>query len=634
MNTARRMRKEAHQLMWSWLLLTGAGVFTLFYRLIVGRTYLAGNILRFVLEICILAGVPFLAALPFGSEFENRTFLLLVAQPIDRTKLWAEKQVAAIAALLPTVAVLMLGVVIAQPGDGDAWRLGWAWIAGSFAGATLWTVIARTTLGGMTLTIATNILLLIAWRRLEDFLASHSLYSSGMKATFQIIFVMYLAGAFLLGRHAFLRQQAIESSSSDEILSRITSAIVPERFRNLLRPTPSSAWLNLLRRELRLLRPVWLLVFLNLISWSLLVIFGLVPRHGSSDTVSVTLLIVTMIINPLIAFLSGVLSLGEERTIGTHDWHMTLPISVTRQWATKLLVGVVVSVMFGALLPNAMLYLAGSFHGNPRLYVNPRDFAIFSAVCAVITVLGFWASCLAKGMLKATVLVFGTVFSIVAAIAIADPVSDLVIKATKPALRTLIANSDPFFFSRTFMFVHFDWVIWAVTAIATMMIINGSFRAFRTQRCGDFKEAVRAVMPVASFVFFACLTFSVYVAVVFTAREQVKIFFRETHAAIQKIQASAATDRQRLSLRTDDLSKVAHLSPFTRKWLGDSNITVDEAAPLAKLPECCQDHFSTERSPGTHSYSATFKLGNHHTCRMTYRATPTDIGALGATCEP
>src|SRR5205807_3921987 len=77
----------------------------------------------------------------------------------------------------------------------------------------------------------------------------------------------------------------------------------------------------------------------------------------------------------LIALLSGSLSLGEEKTWGTHDWLLTLPVSPSLQWFVKLATGIFISVLCGALIPMSILFIAHKWSGNPA-YALPHAFAL------------------------------------------------------------------------------------------------------------------------------------------------------------------------------------------------------------------------------------------------------------------
>ena len=128
-----------------------------------------------------------------------------------------------------------------------------------------------------------------------------------------------------------------------------------------MRCRPTGAILNLIRKELRLLRPVWLLSLLAAVGWACLAILGALHQHGSTRNFEAAVEALGVISTLLIAILAGSLSLGEERTSGTHSWHLTLPVSALRQWRIKLCMSLFAGFVGAGLLP---LLIAGPLFGK------------------------------------------------------------------------------------------------------------------------------------------------------------------------------------------------------------------------------------------------------------------------------
>src|SRR5919106_793556 len=59
-----------------------------------------------------LLGSALLAALPFGAEFQHRTMVLLMAQPVTRARVWLTKHAALVAVL---IVVGLAGYVVTGP---------------------------------------------------------------------------------------------------------------------------------------------------------------------------------------------------------------------------------------------------------------------------------------------------------------------------------------------------------------------------------------------------------------------------------------------------------------------------------------------------------------------------------------
>ena len=97
--------------------------------------------------------------------------------------------------------------------------------------------------------------------------------------------------------------------------------VMPGALAGWLRCRPSGAVFNLIRKELRLLRPVWLISLLAAVGWACLTLFGFLYERGFSRNFETALLIVGVVSTLIIATLAGSLSLGRKerrgRTPGT-----------------------------------------------------------------------------------------------------------------------------------------------------------------------------------------------------------------------------------------------------------------------------------------------------------------------------
>src|SRR6516225_2462496 len=90
-----RMMKEARALFWPWCLV----VLMAAVNVLAGPQDFREQVsLLSALGFCI--GIPLLAVLPFGNEFQNRTISLLLAQPVRRLQIWSEKLVVMLAAVV------------------------------------------------------------------------------------------------------------------------------------------------------------------------------------------------------------------------------------------------------------------------------------------------------------------------------------------------------------------------------------------------------------------------------------------------------------------------------------------------------------------------------------------------------
>src|SRR5438270_7368879 len=105
--TSVRMMKEFRLLAWPWLAVTSAAFLALVmqaYKLKWGPVDPDS-----LTAIGFFAGMPLLAGLGLGSEFQYRTLGLTLAQPIERTEIWRSKNIAAVFAILLPGALFCFG---------------------------------------------------------------------------------------------------------------------------------------------------------------------------------------------------------------------------------------------------------------------------------------------------------------------------------------------------------------------------------------------------------------------------------------------------------------------------------------------------------------------------------------------
>src|ERR1019366_294267 len=96
---ATRILKEARPLFWPWCAVVIAGVLPLVHPL---------HSMRWISLIGFYLGIPLLATLPLGNEFQHRTLSLLLSQPVRRMEIWGEKLSVTVVAVLSAVLVFAI----------------------------------------------------------------------------------------------------------------------------------------------------------------------------------------------------------------------------------------------------------------------------------------------------------------------------------------------------------------------------------------------------------------------------------------------------------------------------------------------------------------------------------------------
>jgi hypothetical protein len=96
-----QLRKEARQLLFPWAVTIFAGFLSLLNLRRTEHSWSPIDLLNWIVPIGCFFAIPLLATLPLGGEFQQGTFTLLLAQPVDRQNLWRQKMVITEAAVLP-----------------------------------------------------------------------------------------------------------------------------------------------------------------------------------------------------------------------------------------------------------------------------------------------------------------------------------------------------------------------------------------------------------------------------------------------------------------------------------------------------------------------------------------------------
>ena len=147
-----RILKEACPLFRPWCAMIAAGMLPL-----------AGARDLYMVSVAVLLfGIPLLAALPLGNEFQHRTLSLLLSQPVGRMKVWGEKLSVTAVAVVTLVLLfsLALRATSFHPGRMGLAFAG-AWIVAITASATFWTLFTRSTVGGIALNIVVQSILIL-----------------------------------------------------------------------------------------------------------------------------------------------------------------------------------------------------------------------------------------------------------------------------------------------------------------------------------------------------------------------------------------------------------------------------------------------------------------------------------------
>jgi len=641
---ATRILKEERSLFWPWCAVAIVGVLPLVRHQPVS-SLLFPEIPHWMVEdisfVGFFFGIPLLAALSFGNEFQHRTISLLLSQPVRRMEIWGEKLSVMIVAVVSAALVFGLGWRATLQQDPELWVVGGAWVIAILASATYWTLVARSLLGGLALNAGVHSLILIAKINLPYWFPGiwhlSPVETTTASWTGAFVFLCYACVMVWLGRRKFARFQVTGAIAGDDLLMAGPD-VMPRALAGWFRCRPSEPVLNLIRKELRLLRPVWLISLLAIPAWICLPVYGRAIERSSAAAVTMVLIVLGLI--PLIAVLAGTLSLGEERTSGTHSWHMTLPVPARRQWLIKLVMALLAGVVCPTLLPIVVLMAGGRFLGWPLIMSGHLDAATaWLLAMALLCIASFWCASAVNGTVRAALWVFPVMIALALAASRAEWVAR---ELMHPVLSRFDFFTD-FKFTSAVSNLHLiatgvsPLLFVLLLLIPTLVFATAqSYWLFRKQLQDSSLFVVRRLAPLAIITFLCSFSLAAFYLFVDHAQRQMWTLFLETHQAIERIQPGTANleAAHPLQLTGEDLAKAYPLSDRTRRWLHDARITVAPDKPHPG-PYCCGANSQGITFAPDKDYSwylATIHLAGGSACSLSFQA-GRGFGILGGVCE-
>src|SRR5579864_101435 len=410
-----RILKEARSLFWPWCAVIVAGLVPLLqesrFARMAGRSAL--GTLHWIEPISFLGfvlGIPLLATLSVGNEFQYGTLPLLLSQPISRMEIWKEKLIVMVVAVLSALSVFCYAWRASLQEDLELWVIAGAFLIAITASATFWTLFARSMLGGLALNLV-NSLIPLALHERPDW--APKTFMARSLATFSLL--SYAGVMLWLGRRRLAQFEVTGGMVGDDLLMAGADTTPGAGW---LRCRPTSPFLNLIRKEFRLLRLVWLISLLAVPLWIGLPALGCTIERGSTAAV-----LMVLAFTPLIAVLAGTMSLGEERSWGTHSWQLTLPVPARRQWLIKLVTAMFTGLVCAALLPVSALIAGRYIFCLPLMSVDLNVGMRWLLVVALLSFASFWCVCAVKGTVHAALWVFPGLIALFLAGAVGEEAS-------------------------------------------------------------------------------------------------------------------------------------------------------------------------------------------------------------------
>ncbi len=629
-----RMFKEARTLFWPWCAVMLAGALGLFEQAQTvqgsGGLWEVHTLIEPISFLGFVLGIPLLATLSLGSEFQHRTVGLLLSQPVGRMEIWTEKMSVTVVAVVSAALVYWYVWRSALQEDPKIWVYAGTLILAMVASATFWTLLARSMMGGLALNGVNSFIPLVFSIRRDWIPETTITRSAGAVA-----FLCYAGVMVWLGRRALARFQVTGGPAGEDLLVAGPD-MMPRAMAGWLRSRPKGAVLNLMRKEVRLLRPVWLISLLGLIGWICLSIFGYTAERRS-----IVAAFMVAAITPVVAVLAGSLSLGEERASGTHSWHLTQPVSAGRQWLIKLVMALFTGLVCAVVLPALTVLAVGFIFKSPNLIVDPERVMAGALWVSLLIFASFWCVCAVNGTVRAVLWIFPGIIALGFAGGfgawLAPEVVTLVVSRFDlfANFRFTNAVSNTLLFGAPFAPVNLGLLL--ITPTLLLAVVQ-SYRLFRRQLQDSNLFVIRRLLPLALVTFLSLFCWMAFLASVDQAKRQLWNMFRETHEAIERIQSGTAhlDATHPLQLTVEDLLKVAPLSERTQRWLRNARITVAPDKPHLDRPYCCggNSRGTTFHPDQPYSwYLATIHLQSGSSCTVSFQGWTPSFGVLGGVCE-
>jgi hypothetical protein len=401
---------------WACAVLAAAGV-----ALSGGRETLLG------IAACAI-GAAGIAALSFGHEFAHGTLGALLALPIPRARILVVKWATAGVLLVALAVVVMLAPT--PPSRGGVQPLSRAIgalppVLAAFCLAPAFTLLCRSTLAGMVLSLAAPALLFLAAEVVTRATYGFGAVLPPVAARFRVVFLTAgfaaICAAGLAATWPLVRRlQVIEGDVLHGVSSRRRGgAAVRER---RIRP-PLVA---LAAKELHLQAP---LVAISAFFFVIALAIRWLGRDLAWETIVSAILTIH---GALIALLAGALASAEERQMGTLDAQLLLPVRVSAQWTIKAAIALALALGLGLGLPlalDAMLDLGRALRQTVR-------FEGAVALCALAAG-GLYVSTLVRGSVRALLMAMA---AMAAAFASAAVLIALVTRPLADAIASLLVG--------------------------------------------------------------------------------------------------------------------------------------------------------------------------------------------------
>lgn len=549
---------------------------------------------------CIIVACLAMAALSFGSEFHHRTFGLMLVQPVERCRIWWSKMLPLIGAYMSVGAAFFAGQYLSDVAWGSSFE-SWnsstflgvvALLAGVMCSSAFWTLLSRSVIGGMVLPLAMQALLagIITWIVSDISTIPPEEFESRLLPALGAGAFVYCALFLYLGWRKFSRLQWREGYTGESVIAAFPALRVKES----QSAKHCSSWASLLRKELRLHRPVFSLAALFAVCWlAALGLRALLPAWEARF--GIVFIVILVLYLPFVWLLSGCISLGEEKQLGTWGWHLTLPVSGVRQWAVKISFTLMFTLTLGILIPA----LAWIMIKAPKIKIDEVWRAGASASPALLvllaalfcTIFSYWSVTLFGTVVRAVLFTFlgAVIFLFGTTLALLIGRETLFFRGI---CRWFIVEfqllpyyySDYFFSVRDYFSDRIIAVGWLIgLTLLLVFLLRQSYVHCR-------REPSRRVILKCSLILVISLLLPLWISADISSSSsylspEIRSLTNNLGEAITKLPASVKEDAVEKSrtISFEEIDGTGILSPETRRWLRGASIRILRIQPISSI---------------------------------------------------
>jgi hypothetical protein len=377
--------------------------------------------------VLLFIGLMMMALSSFGRETSLNTFSSLLAQPVERTRIWRTKLSVLVVAFLTVFGVWHLAVGfffhdyswnVADYTEKDSSGIlicGYVGAISIFAGGLWSTLLLRQIAAAFWLTLLTPIVL-VALTGVTAAILPASYSDHVVIAVLCVICAMYSVCGFLFARWLFFRAQDIGWSGG--IISLPEWRWFSARSETATSTRSRTPMFALLKKEFQL-QQVGLTGAAGLLGLHIGVIVLRKYHEFAKDSLGQFLTFIFWVLWLVMAPIVGSMAVAEERRLGVMEGQLCLPVSRRVQFAIKCFLTLLLGTFLAGVLPMLLEDLAIGFGSQNPMFTpgahTEWDVGVFwfqlaiVAFAAGLVFVSFFASTLARSFLQAIGLAVATV---------------------------------------------------------------------------------------------------------------------------------------------------------------------------------------------------------------------------------